>query len=125
VVDDEATMRNLISTALSGAGADVVSTASADEAFTQLSEQPFDVLVSDIAMPLEDGHSLARRIRARNDEVAHIPAVALTAYGGPLQKQLALEAGFDDYLKKPFAPQDLIETIAKVVHKDEPPSGDE
>ncbi len=125
IVDDEATMRTLISTALSGAGADVVSTASADEAFTQLSKQPFDVLVSDIAMPDEDGHSLARRIRARNDEIANIPAVALTAYGGPLQKQLALEAGFDDYLKKPFALQDLIESIAKVVNKDEAPPGHE
>ena len=93
----------------------MVTAASAGEAFDQLSKQPFDVLVSDLAMPSEDGHSLARRIRARENGKSRIPAVALTAYGGPLQRQLALSAGFDDYLKKPFAPQDLVRTVADVV----------
>jgi CheY-like chemotaxis protein len=114
VVDDEPAMRKMIATVLRGAGAVVVATASAAEAFHQLSEQAFDVLVSDIAMPTEDGHSLARRIRARDDEQARIPAVALTAYGGPLQRQLALAAGFDDYVKKPFAPRELIRAVAGV-----------
>jgi CheY-like chemotaxis protein len=39
----------------------------------------------------------------------------VTAYGGPLQRQLALSAGFDDYLKKPFDPKDLIRVVASVV----------
>ena len=93
----------------------MVATGSAAEAFQQLSEQSFDVLVSDIAMPTEDGHSLARRVRARDDGKSRIPAVALTAYGGPLQRQLALSAGFDDYVKKPFVPQDLVRAVAGVV----------
>jgi len=98
----------MIATVLRGAGASVVRAGSAVEAFDHLSEQSFDVLVSDIAMPTEDGHSLARRVRARDDDKSRIPAVALTAYGGPLQRQLALSAGFDDYVKKPFAPKDLV-----------------
>jgi PAS domain S-box-containing protein len=114
IVDDEPEMRKMIATVLRGAGASVVTAASAAEAFDQVSEQSFDVLVSDIAMPTEDGHSLARRIRARDDEKSRIPAVALTAYGGPLQRQLALFAGFDDYVKKPFAPQDLVRAVAAV-----------
>jgi len=114
IVDDEPEMRKMIATVLRGAGASVVAAGSAAEAFDQLSEQPFDALVSDIAMPAEDGHSLARRVRARGDEMSRIPAVALTAYGGPLQRQLALSAGFDDYLKKPFAPQDLVRAVAGV-----------
>ena len=117
VVDDEPEMRKLIATSLRGAGASVVSVASASEAFDQLSSQSFDVLVSDIAMPAEDGHSLARRVRARDDDKSRIPAVALTAYGGPLQRQLALSAGFDDYLKKPFAPQDLVRAVATAVQR--------
>jgi CheY-like chemotaxis protein len=117
VVDDEPEMRKLIATSLRGAGASVVSVASAKEAFDQLSSQSFDVLVSDIAMPDEDGHSLVRRVRARDDDKSRIPAVALTAYGGPLQRQLALSAGFDDYLKKPFAPQDLVRAVATVVRR--------
>jgi PAS domain S-box-containing protein len=114
VVDDEKEMRKMIATVLRGAGASVVAASSAAEAFDQLSEHSFDVLVSDIAMPTEDGHSLVRRVRASNDEKSRIPAVALTAYGGPLQRQLALSAGFDDYVKKPFVPQELVRAVAGV-----------
>jgi PAS domain S-box-containing protein len=114
VVDDESEMRRLIATTLRGAGAGVSTAASAAEGFNLLSEEGFDVLVSDIAMPEEDGHSFARRVRAREDATSAIPAVALTAYGGPLQRQLALAAGFDEYVKKPFTPQDLIRAVASV-----------
>jgi CheY-like chemotaxis protein len=114
IVDDEPAMRKMIATVLRGAGASVATASSAAEGFDQLSEHSFDVLVSDIAMPTEDGHSLARRIRARDDEKSSIPAVALTAYGGPLQRQLALAAGFDDYVKKPFTPQELVRAVAGV-----------
>src|SRR5688572_16739894 len=115
VVDDELEMRKLISTVLVGAGASVVTASSAAEAFDHLSAQSFDALVSDLAMPTEDGHSLTRRIRAREDDRSGIPAVAVTAYGGPLQRELALSAGFDDYVKKPFAPQDLLRAVAGVL----------
>lgn len=115
VVDDEPDMRKLISTVLRSAGAIVVTTSSATEAFTCLTAESFDALVSDLAMPDEDGHSLTRRIRARDDEQSRIPAVAVSAYGGPLQRQLALAAGFDDYLKKPFDPQDLVRVVAAAV----------
>jgi len=115
VVDDELEMRKLITTVLRAAGASVVTAGSAADAFERLSAQSFDALVSDIAMPDEDGHSLTRRIRARLDDKSSIPAVAVTAYGGPLQHQLALSAGFDDYVKKPFAPQDLVRAVAGVL----------
>lgn len=114
IVDDEPEMRKMIATVLRGAGATVVTAGSAAEAFDRLSEQSFDVLVSDIAMPAEDGHSLVRRVRDSDDERSRIPPVALTAYGGPLQRQLALSAGFDDYVKKPFAPQELVRAVAGV-----------
>jgi PAS domain S-box-containing protein len=115
IVDDELEMRKLITTVLRAAGASVVTASSAADAFEQLTAQSFDVLVSDIAMPDEDGHSLTRRIRDRTDGKSTIPAVAVTAYGGPLQHQLALSAGFDDYIKKPFAPQDLVRAVAGVL----------
>ena len=59
----------------------------------------------------------SRVASARDDDKSKIPAVAVTAYGGPLQRELALSAGFDDYLKKPFAPQDLVSTVAGVLKK--------
>ena len=115
VVDDELEMRRLITTVLRAAGASVVTVDSAADAFDQLTAQTFDALVSDIAMPDEDGHSLTRRIRARLDDRSGIPALAVTAYGGALQHQLALTAGFDGYVKKPFSPQDLVRAVAGIL----------
>jgi PAS domain S-box-containing protein len=121
VVDDEPDATRLIATVLEGAGASVVTALSAAEAFEQLSDQTFDVLISDIAMPTEDGQSLARRVRARDDEKASIPALAVTAYGGPLQRDEALSAGFDGYVKKPFAPRDLVRAVAVIARPEAEP----
>src|SRR5688572_426279 len=117
VVDDEPDVLKMIAITLRGGGASVSTATSAAQALDQLSKEVFDVLISDIAMPSEDGHSLARRIRARDDDWSRIPAIALTAYGGPLQQQLALSAGFDEYVKKPFAPRALIEVVAGVARR--------
>ena len=103
--------------ALRGADASVVTAPSAAEAFELLSKQSYDMLVSDIAMPTEDGYALVCRVRARDDEKSRIPALALTAYGGPLQRQSALSAGFDEYVKKPFTPQDLVRAVAHVARR--------
>ena len=108
----------MIATVLRLAGAVVVTASSAAEAFEQLSREQFDGIVSDIAMPFEDGHSLVRRIRACDDDRSRIPAIALTAYGGPLQRELALAAGFNNYIKKPFAPRELLGALAGVARQD-------
>ncbi|MBW3565446.1 MAG: PAS domain S-box protein [Acidobacteria bacterium] len=115
MVDDALEMRTMVATVLRGAGATVVTASSAAEAFDRLTELTFDVLVSDIAMPAEDGHALVRRLRARSGERGRIPAVALTAFGGPLERELALEAGFNDYVRKPFTPHELLRAIAGLV----------
>jgi CheY-like chemotaxis protein len=121
VVDDEPDVLKMIAITLRGAGASVSTATSAAQALDQLSKETFDVLISDIAMPSEDGHSLARRIRAGDGHSSRIPAIALTAYGGPLQQQLALSAGFDEYVKKPFTPQALIEAVAGVTRRTSEP----
>ena len=65
-------------------------------------------------MPEQDGYSLIRRIRSLADEKSHIPAVALTAYGRPSEREIALAEGFDEYLKKPVEPDDLVSIVADV-----------
>jgi CheY-like chemotaxis protein/two-component sensor histidine kinase len=117
VVDDEPDTRRMMEVVLLRAGASVVTAPDAAGAFEWLSAQSFDVLVSDIAMPMEDGHSLARRIRARSDEMSRIATLAVTAYGGPLQRERALSAGFDDYVRKPFAPEDLVRAVGAVARR--------
>lgn len=120
LVDDEAGMRTIIAAVLSGGGAFIVTATSAEDAFRKLETESFDLLVSDIAMPNEDGHSFIRRIRAAEHEWARIPSIALTAFGGPLQRELAMAAGFDGYLKKPFSPNDLLRSLAALLPQTAP-----
>src|SRR5688500_13176414 len=66
-------------------------------------------------------HALARRIRAGDGHSSRIPAIALTAYGAPLKPQLALSAGLDEYVKKPFTPRALSEAVADVARRKSEP----
>ena len=89
--------------------------ASASEAFDLLSKSRADVLVSDIGMPKVDGYTLIRQVRqleAQGRE--YTPAVALTAYASQSDRKLALEAGFQVHLPKPFEPDELINVVAKL-----------
>ena len=74
----------------------------------------FDIVLCDIAMPEQDGYSLIRSIRSPADEKSRIPAVALTAYGRPAEREIALGEGFDEYLKKPVEPEELISLVASM-----------
>ena len=68
-----------------------------------------DVLLSDIAMPDEDGYSLIRSLRSSN---VRVPAIALTAYARPQDVDDAKAAGFQIHLAKPVTPADLVQTVA-------------
>jgi CheY-like chemotaxis protein len=74
-----------------------------------------DVLVSDLAMPGEDGYSLIRRIRAlAGEKVGRVPAVALTSYVRVEDRMRALSAGFNMFVPKPVQPEKLITAIASL-----------
>ncbi len=114
VVDDHDDARELIRTVLEQCGADVAVAGSADEALAALERRRVDVLVSDLAMPGADGYELIRRVRAaeRTSGGATLPAVALTAYAGTVDRARALAAGFQAHASKPIAPDEL----ASLVH---------
>jgi PAS domain S-box-containing protein len=114
VVDDEPDSRRTIAAILEQYGAIVTAAASAKEGLAISARQSFDVLLCDIAMPEQDGYSLIRGIRSLPDEKSHTPAVALTAYGRPSEREIALAEGFDEYLKKPVEPEELISLVADV-----------
>jgi CheY-like chemotaxis protein len=78
-----------------------------------------NVLLTDIAMPDEDGFMLANVARTIFTELrAHLPIVAVTAYGTPEIQARAAVAGFDGYLAKPVDPQALTQAIAKALHRE-------
>ncbi len=118
VVDDEADTRDIMAAALEASGARVQLAASARDAFDILARAPVDVLLSDIAMPGEDGLALIRKVRSSAvPDVASIPAAAVTAFTSPEDREHALAAGFDAHLAKPFEPADLVRTVERLVHQ--------
>jgi len=122
VVDDENDARELIATALTQHGADVVSVSSAAEAYKLITETPpqerADVMVTDIGMPGEDGYSLMRRVREwERERDFYTPSVALTAYGRTEDRMRALKAGFQTHIAKPVDPAELVLVIMSLIRR--------
>jgi CheY-like chemotaxis protein len=116
LVDDEEDAREAMVVLLSQAGARVQSVGSASEALMLLTANPPDLLLSDIAMPGEDGYALIRQVRALSaDRGGHVPAAALTAYATLEDRRKALHAGYNEHLPKPVDPLRLIATVAGLV----------
>ena len=108
VVDDHLETLELYASWLRRRGAEVRTAPGAGEALAVFSTWRPDVLVSDIAMPGGDGYALIRKIRSLPPaEGGRIPAVALTAHGGPDDRRQALAAGFQAHVAKPVEPADL------------------
>ena len=117
VVDDEPDTRDLLKFVLEKYGAKVLTAASAREAMAALRENPgrYDVLISDIGMPDENGYFLIRQVRALAAEAGgKIPAAALTAYASDQEQERAIEAGFQTHIAKPIKPIQLGLIIANL-----------
>ncbi len=112
VVDNEADARSLVSAILERCGARVLSASSASAALAALDEEMPDVILSDIAMPGEDGYALIRRVRALPDERHVIPAAALTAFATAADRARALLAGYQAHIPKPVEPSELAVVVA-------------
>jgi PAS domain S-box-containing protein len=113
LVDDEDDVREALRLVLQQNGMAVITAASAQEAFELVGRLRPDVLLSDIAMPGEDGLSLIRRVRLLPPEGGgRIPAAALSAYAAAADRRSALLAGFQHHIAKPIDPARLLEVIA-------------
>jgi CheY-like chemotaxis protein len=110
IVDDEADARELVARFLQAAGATVQTAGSAADALDALGKETFDVVVSDLAMPGEDGLALVGAVRARG---IRTPMVALTAHAGAQMRVRALMAGFSSYIAKPVEPAELTAVIVQ------------
>ena len=113
VVDDEADSRRLLVHLLTRAHATVREADSVPAALAILEQWPADVLVSDIAMPGENGYSLLGRLRQSSKvEWRTLPAIALTAFARAEDRETAMAAGFQMHLAKPFQPLALLTAVA-------------
>jgi CheY-like chemotaxis protein len=112
LVDDDPDARDLLTTVLVQRSAEVFAAESASEAFQLVQRERPDVLISDIAMPEEDGYTLIRRVRTLSEaQGGRTPSIAVTAYAGRADRSRALEAGFDAHYAKPIDIDALVDHL--------------
>jgi CheY-like chemotaxis protein len=119
VVDDEPDARDMVAAVLADCGVKATRAGSAAEAMQALYEGRFDILLSDIGMPGDDGYSLIRQVRefeARRNR-PKMPAVALTAYARTIDRRQIMLAGFQVHVAKPVEPGELLAVIASLTDR--------
>jgi len=112
VVEDDDLARDGLALVLEGYGAQVATAASAAEALDELARTWPHVLISDIAMPQEDGYALIRKVIAlAAARATPLPSAALTAYATAEDQLRVLDAGFNAFMAKPVVPTDLLAVV--------------
>lgn len=124
VVDDDEDSRDMLTMVFEQYGAAVERAASAAEALAAIERQRPHILLSDVGMPGEDGHSLIRRVREREGPSGlKLPAIALTGYASAEDGARALAAGFQLHIPKPVDPAELLVLVSRLLDSDR--AGDE
>ncbi|TRY33264.1 two-component system response regulator OmpR [Aliiglaciecola sp. M165] len=114
VVDDDMRLRSLLERYLVEQGFQVRSAANSEQMDRLLERENFHLLVLDLMLPGEDGLSICRRLRQKENE---IPIIMLTAKGDEVDRIIGLEMGADDYLPKPFNPRELLARAKAVLRR--------
>ena len=113
-VDDSASMRQMVSFTLKGAGYDVVEAVDGVDALEKAKGDKFDLVISDVNMPNMDGLSLIKELRALAD-FKFTPMLMLTTESAGDKKQEGKAAGATGWIVKPFNPDQLLATVKKVL----------
>ncbi|WPL19608.1 Chemotaxis protein CheY [Thiorhodovibrio winogradskyi] len=114
VVDDSASLRNVVCIALKGAGYDVIEAGDGREALSKLKGQKVHLIVSDVNMPNMDGITMVREIK-KLDAYKFTPIMMLTTESQPEKKAEGKAAGAKAWLVKPFQPPVLLDAVSKLV----------
>lgn len=114
LVDDDATIREHLGGVLQRSGLEVSSAQDGAEALRRITAALPDLVVLDVMMPVMDGRETLRRIRAEHE---WLPVILLTQVGESFERAAALDEGADDYLNKPFDPQELLARIRAVLRR--------
>jgi two-component system response regulator ResD len=115
IVDDEASVVEVVGLYLRREGFDITSAADGREAFEALQKGRPDLLILDVMLPEIDGLEILRRLRAGSD--SKVPVILLTARGQEIDRIYGLELGADDYVVKPFSPAELTARVKAVLRR--------
>ena len=121
VVDDDPRLLRLVRVNLERVGFAVTTASSGTAALEQFDTEVPDAMVVDVTMPGMDGFTLTQRVR----EVSHVPIIILTAMGDQSQKVRGLELGADDYITKPFDPDEMVARVRAVLRRSQLQGADE
>jgi DNA-binding response OmpR family regulator len=110
VADDDPDILSLVALRLERAGYEVVVARNGEEAVTSAVERTPDIALLDVMMPRLDGYEATARLRA-HEATRHMPVILLTARVQEADITRGIEAGADDYVKKPFSTQELRERV--------------
>jgi DNA-binding response OmpR family regulator len=113
VVEDEPSIREVVSLYLNRAGYRVLEAQDGQSALETLDAQEIDLVVLDLMLPEVDGFEITRYLRDRGD----VPIIILTARRGEADRIAGLEMGADDYVVKPFSPQELVSRVRAVLRR--------
>ncbi|WP_339720587.1 two-component system response regulator OmpR [uncultured Paraglaciecola sp.] len=114
VVDDDMRLRSLLERYLVEQGYQVRAAGNSEQMDRLLERENFHLMVLDLMLPGEDGLTICRRLRQKENE---IPIIMLTAKGDEVDRIIGLEMGADDYLPKPFNPRELLARIKAVLRR--------
>ena len=117
VVDDDDRIRDLLKEYLARAGFRVTAAAGGAPARRLMESLDFDLAVFDVMMPGEDGFSLTRWLREQKGPAGRTPVLMLTAMGEAASRIEGLKQGADDYLAKPFEPEELLLRIEAILRR--------
>ena len=116
IAEDEPDIRELVAFTLRFAGHEVTATANGEEALNQAMKIVPDIIIMDVRMPKMTGYDACRAMK-KEANLKDIPVVFLSAKGQDSEIQTGLEAGAEEYLLKPFAPDQLVERVKVILGK--------
>tara|TARA_Y100001968_G_C19316286_1_gene696863 strand:- start:371 stop:1096 length:726 start_codon:yes stop_codon:yes gene_type:complete len=118
LVDDEPGMRNAVKAYLQDEGFDVSTAIDGEEGWEKAKQMIPDLIISDVMMPRCDGYGLLKRLR-EDERLGGTPVIFLTAKGMTVDRTQGYQAGVDDYIPKPFDPDELVARVKNVVKRQE------
>jgi len=114
VVDDSASLRQVVSLTLSGAGYDVLEACDGKDALAKAAGQKIHLIISDVNMPNMDGLTFVREVK-KNPTYKFTPVIMLTTESGDDKKKSGQEAGAKAWVVKPFQPQQMLAAVSKLL----------
>lgn len=114
VVDDSASLRQVVAIALKGAGYDVVEAADGKDALAKLDGRKLHLIISDVNMPNMDGIELVKQVKT-NAQYKFTPIIMLTTEAGEDKKSAGQAAGAKAWVVKPFRPEQMLTAVSKLI----------